>query len=370
MADRLTMHKGYRGQNGKAYNSKHNQRESFQKNERTADNVYWDYTVGGWGGKADGTFSENEMGFYRKYFSRYIKQQNEKDRKSGHYGRMKTLQSYKEKHPPEETLLYFGKHGVDMDVFMDVAQEYHDWHMMRFWNPKKGGIQVLNRALHVDETTLHEQYRQVYMYLDKDGNWQVSQNKALELLGIERPDPTKPISRTNNAKMTYTKMCREMLFEIAREHGLELETVPLPKDEVGLSLKEYIEREKARAAAAKEQAAARETIQELQDDVAELQTEKESLSEELQELQDDKADAAEELERLRRTTSRELDAREQKRKEAMEQGYKDGFVAGARDGAQSALGQVNQMLRQRREEEELEQASADPEDDGFLIPPK
>ena len=329
MAERLTLHKGYRGANGKAYNSHHNDREGFEKPQKgdtpPPENVYWDFT----GFNPENSFSENEKRFYNKSFGGYLrrKNQNAKDRRQ--YGRMETMERYKEKHPPEETLLYIGTKDVDPQVLCDIFEEFTDWQVSQ-WKKGQGGFHLLNGALHLDEKTPHVQFRGVWMYADKNGDWQVSQNKALEILGYERPDPSKPVSRTNNAKMTYTAKCREILFEIARDHGVELETEPLPKDEVGLSLPEYIQREKAREAAAAEQQAARQAISglnsektALEGDITVLEDTKTGLETDVAELEEDKKWGLEELGRIRKSTKQEQEYREKKRKEIIEQAEKD-----------------------------------------------
>lgn len=343
MANRLTYHSGYRNAMGKAYNSKHDQREAFSKKPRQADrgratqNVYWDY-----GKKLGGaTFSENETLFYQRFLGPTIERKNKKAIERRQYGRTQTVAQYKEKHPPEEVLLYLGTENVNVEALEAVFRDFRAWLMSDGWDREKGGIMPLNAALHLDETTPHIHFRQVYLCKGKDGGWEVSQNKALEALGYQRPDPTKPTGKYNNAKMTFTAACRGKLQELARSYGVELETEPLPKTEVGLPLKEYVQREQAREAAAAEQRAAREAIDGLEADIADLE--------------DEKADAAEDLERLRRSTRRELEVREQKREEAKEQGYRDGYTAGVQDGAQSALGRLNERLRERREKEKEEQ---------------
>lgn len=40
------------------------------------------------------------------------------------------------------------------------------------------------------------------------------------------PDPEKPPGRKNNRKMTFDSVCRVLLFEIAKKHGLLLEEEP------------------------------------------------------------------------------------------------------------------------------------------------
>lgn len=354
MAERLTFHSGYRNAMGKAYNSKHNQREGFSKPQKgdtpRPPNVYWDF-----GEKLGGaTFSENEMLFYKRFLGPHIKRQNEKNKAARHYERCETVASYKEKHPPQEDLIYLGRKNANAGALEPVCRDFIRWLRSDCWDKETGGVMPLNGALHWDETSAHFQLRLVYLYRDKAGDWQVSQNKALAALGYAPPDPTKPVGKKNNAKMTFTAACREKLFELARNYGVELETEPLPKDEVGLPLKDYIQREQAREAAAAEQQAAQEVIAGLNEDIAELE--------------EDKADVADELERLRRSTVREKAARDEKREaaekqanEIIEQAKKDAkqlksqaWELGAREGAASVMGQLNKRLREEDEDEEQE----------------
>ena len=377
MAERLTLHKGYRGANGKAYNSHHNDREGFEKPQKgdtpPPENVYWDFT----GFNPENSFSENEKRFYNKSFGGYLRRKNQNAKNRRQYGRMETMERYKEKHPPEETLLYIGTKDVDPQVLCDIFEEFTDWQVSQ-WKKGQGGFHLLNGALHLDERTPHVQFRGVWMYADKNGDWQVSQNKALEILGYERPDPSKPVSRMNNAKITYTAKCREVLFEIAKEHGVELETEPLPKDEVGLSLPEYIQRQKAREAAAAEQQAARQTIAALDADIADRKTTKAALDSDIEELAEDKEFAEWEVKRVRQSAAKEQEYREKKRKEIIEQAEKDAKKLletakkqadelredAIRNGATSALGRLNAMRR----EEEKEQTDQQKENGGLESP--
>ena len=52
------------------------------------------------------------------------------------------------------------------------------------------------------------------------------QEKALEALGFELPEPEKPVGRKNNRKMTFDSACRVLLFDVAKKHGLQLEEEP------------------------------------------------------------------------------------------------------------------------------------------------
>ena len=79
------------------------------------------------------------------------------------------------------------------------------------------------------------------------------QEKALETLGFELPDPDKPLSRRNNRKITFDAACRKMLFEIAKRHGLDLE------EEAEYGNRQYLEKQDFILAKQKEQLADQQT---------------------------------------------------------------------------------------------------------------
>ena len=53
------------------------------------------------------------------------------------------------------------------------------------------------------------------------------QDKALEELGFELPDPTKEKGRFNNRKMSFDAECRRMFLEICKKHGLDIDMEPV-----------------------------------------------------------------------------------------------------------------------------------------------
>ena len=59
-------------------------------------------------------------------------------------------------------------------------------------------VHVLDWALHLDESTPHIHERHVFDCENKYGEVAPQQEKALESLGFELPDPDKPLSRRNN----------------------------------------------------------------------------------------------------------------------------------------------------------------------------
>ena len=70
--------------------------------------------------------------------------------------------------------------------------------------------------------------RHVFDYVNRYGEVEPKQEKALEDLGFELPDPEKKPGRTNNRKMIFDAACRVMLFDICRKHGLAVEEEPAP----------------------------------------------------------------------------------------------------------------------------------------------
>lgn len=187
-------------------------------------------------------FDDAEHRFYSETVGKALQEQNERYIKSGHRERCKTIDAYRtaKQTCPEETLYYLGK-KTDGDkastaLLMKIYNLFHDWHKKTF--PL---IARLNVALHRDEPNsadhIHE--RNVYLAHDKEGNLIVSQTKCFQEMGIARPDPSKPQSRYNNPKQTYSSLCRNKFVEIALAHGLEIETTPQEASKTGLSLLRY-----------------------------------------------------------------------------------------------------------------------------------
>ena len=67
---------------------------------------------------------------------------------------------------------------------------------------------------------------EVYDALNKYGELCPQQEKALEELGFELPDPTKKRSRFNNRKMCFDAECRKLFLDIGQKNGVELEYEP------------------------------------------------------------------------------------------------------------------------------------------------
>lgn len=235
---RATIHNGRTSHLG-AFTPKHNDR-SFNIShaehidpERVKLNRYWNWT-----GK-EMTFEDAERTFYEKHIRQHLDAQNARYRAQRHAERVKSMDEYRRSPQtcPEEVILQIGKLGdtIPADMMARIIQEQINWEQQQF-----PGVKVLDVALHMDEQGApHIHERRAWIYTDKDGNLAISQNRGLEQMGVELPNPDKPRSRFNNRKQVFSRMCREHLLQICREHGLEIEEIPQEKSRNGRTLDDY-----------------------------------------------------------------------------------------------------------------------------------
>lgn len=235
---RATIHNGRTSHLG-AFTPKHNDRNFNIKNaehidpERVKNNRYWNWT-----GK-EMTFEAAEQIFYEKHIRKHLDAQNARYQAQRHAERAKTMDEYRRSPQtcPEEVILMIGKAGdtIPADMMARIIQEQINWEQKQF-----PGVRVLDVALHMDEQGApHIHERRAWVYTDKDGNSAISQNKSLEQMGVELPNPDRPRGRFNNRKQTFSKRCREHLLQICREHGLEIEEIPQEKSKSGRTLEDY-----------------------------------------------------------------------------------------------------------------------------------
>lgn len=236
---RLTKHNGRAGKNG-VYNPKHNDR-SFDvshsehiNEERAALNIYWD-CYNGIKQRAEknsdeiqlaSTFEEVEQLYYRRFYSDYTDAQNERNAQSRHTERNRSPGDLlkNKKTCPEESLLQIGtkEEHVPAETLLVIATEFFAEYEERFGSH----VHILDWALHLDESTPHIHERHVFDCENQYGELCPQQEKALEALGFDLPNPDKKLSRHNNRKMVFDATCRAMLFEICKKHGLHLEEEP------------------------------------------------------------------------------------------------------------------------------------------------
>ena len=276
---KLTRHNGRAGKHG-TYNPKHNDRNFDLTNsehidpERAKGNIYWDCVHGFRSALAPqdpddlaATFSEVERQFYESRYSNFVESQNERNAKIRHTERNRSIPDLlsSRKTCPEETIYQLGtldEHASAEDL-LNIVTEFIDEFKAKFG----GHVHVLDWALHLDESTPRIHKRHVFDCENKYGEVAPQQEKALEALGFDLPDPDKPLSRRNNRKIAFDSACRKMLFEIAKRHGLDLE------EEAEYGNRQYLEKQDYILAKQKEQLAARQSkLDELTLKVSDMET--------------------------------------------------------------------------------------------------
>ena len=193
-----------------------------------------------------------ERQFYEIRYTTFIEGQNERNAKIRHTERNRSIPDLlsSRKTCPEETIYQLGtldEHASAEDL-LNIVTEFIEEFKAKFGNH----VHVLDWALHLDESTPHIHERHVFDCENKYGEVAPQQEKALEALGFDLPDPDKPLSRRNNRKITFDAACRKMLFDIAKRHGLELE------EEAEYGNRRYLEKQDFILAKQKEQLAAQQ----------------------------------------------------------------------------------------------------------------
>lgn len=248
--NRTTLHNGRKNRQGQAYSPRHNDRKfdldkaEHIEQERTKENIYWHYLQKE---NPDMDFSTAEKTFYKNHFEEALNIRNSSYIQHGNKKQVKTLEEYMQEHCPEETIWMIGnaEDMIPAKILHNVWKEQKAWMEKTF--PQ---VSILDWALHVDEQGApHIHERHVFIGHDKKGLEVVGQNKALAEMGISAPNPQKPTGRHNNAKMTYTAICRQHFQELCKLHGLDIEVQPRERSEMGLTQAEYKTRQEEKAAA-------------------------------------------------------------------------------------------------------------------------
>ncbi len=235
---KMTRHNGRSGKNG-TYNPKHNDRRFNLENsehidaERAKQNIYWDI-FNGYRSFADmdketelaDTFEDVEELYYSHFYRDYVEGQNGRNEKNRHPERNRSADDIRKnkKTCPEESLFQLGTMDdhAPPEVLLQVAVEFMTTFDERFGSH----IHILDWALHLDESTPHIHERHVFDCKNRYGELCPQQEKALEALGFDLPEPDKKPGRYNNRKMVFDSACRAMMFDIAKKHGLHLDKEP------------------------------------------------------------------------------------------------------------------------------------------------
>lgn len=246
---RATTHNGRASRKG-AYLAKHNDRRfDLDKAEhidqdRTAKNIYWHCMPE----HPEMDFEQVEQAFYTHTFKDGLQAKNAMYKQHGNDKNIQTIEEYR-RNPrscPEEQIFMLGNKDfyIPVKTLEQICKEQLAWEEKEF--PQ---VKVLDYAAHADEQGApHIHIRRAWIGHDKAGNAVIGQNKALKEMGIERPDTSKPQTRYNNAKITYTRKCREHLIELCRGYGIDIEKQPKERSETGLTQAEYKTRQEEKKA--------------------------------------------------------------------------------------------------------------------------
>ncbi|MBS5088232.1 MAG: serine/arginine repetitive matrix protein 2 [Clostridiaceae bacterium] len=235
---KLTRHNGRSGKNG-TYNPRHNDRRFDVENsehidaERARQNVYWDcyrgFTTRDFREnpeQLDFSFEEIERMYYYEHYADHVNAQNARNEKTRHIERNRTVDDLlkNNKTCPEESIYQIGtmEESVPPETLALIVSEFYE----EFENRFDSHIHILDWALHLDEGTPHIHERHVFDCENRYGELCPQQEKALEELGIPLPKPEQPKGKHNNRKQTFDAVCRTILFDIAKRHGLHLEQEP------------------------------------------------------------------------------------------------------------------------------------------------
>jgi len=230
---KASRHNGRSGKHG-SYNPKHNDRQfdpthsEHIDQEKMLQNIYWD-CYNGHRTQAESmkreypSFEEVELRFYEEQYTDFVIGQNARNEKNRHTERNRSInQIYQDKKTcPEESILQLGNidGSVSPDVLLGITSEF----LKRFEDAYGEHIHIIDWALHVDEKTPHIHERHVFDAPNNYGEIAPQQDKALELLGFELPEPGKAKSRSNNRKRVFDAQVRNMFLDICEEYEIAVE---------------------------------------------------------------------------------------------------------------------------------------------------
>lgn len=246
---KMTRHNGRAGKNG-VYNPKHNDRQFDLTNAdhidaaRERQNIYWDcfqgFRTGMDDGQAHDSFEDVERQFYSLFYRESVEAQNERNIQNRHPERNRSTDDllHDKRTCPEESILQIGNidESVDGETLVKIAGAFFAEMEERYGEH----IHFLDWSLHMGEGTPHIHERHVFDADDGYGHAKPQQEKALEALGIELPDPSKKPGKNNNRKMTFDKICRDLFMEICERHDLYVDRDPTYGGRTYLEKQEYI----------------------------------------------------------------------------------------------------------------------------------
>ncbi len=191
--------------------------------------------------------------YYYEYYCGHVEAQNARMRKPGHTERNRTVEDLlkNNKTCPEESIYQIGTMGesVSPDTLFSIVNEFYQElsaasvPISTFWTGRS--IWTRGRPTSMSGTSLTVRTAM--------GNCAPSRKRRWKELGIPLPNPEKPKGRNNNRKQTFDAVCRTILFDIARRHGLHLDQEPSYGGRDYLEKQDYILMKQKEQLAAQEQ---------------------------------------------------------------------------------------------------------------------
>lgn len=210
--------------------------------ERKKENLYWDcyHGISVDGKPVEMTFEQVEEKFYEEIFADFIKGQNARNVKNCHPERNRTAKDLlnDKRTCPEETIYQIGNIDSSVNYFdlYCICQEFFDFIERLFGK----NVKIIDWALHVDEGTPHIHERHVFVWENQYGELCPKQEKTLEEIGFELPDPSKKQGKNNNRKMAFDDNMRHHFIMKCHKFGIEVESEAIYGGRQYLEKQDYI----------------------------------------------------------------------------------------------------------------------------------
>ena len=130
-----------------------------------------------------------------------------------------------------------------------IVSEFYEEFERRFGSH----IHILDWALHLDEGTPHIHERHVFDCKTGMGNCAPSRKRRWRNWALSCLIRVSPRANTTTAKQTFDAVCRTLLFDISRKHGVHLEQEPSYGGRAYLEKQDYILMKQKEQLAAQEQ---------------------------------------------------------------------------------------------------------------------
>lgn len=249
-----TVRNGRKSKSGEVYNANHNTLEATRKQqshidqERAGLNVYIQFNREGSmyvikGGQGGFDARKHEMKRYKELYGEGLEARNERYTKTRHTERCRTIKDlYQDpKSAPMETIFQVGNSRDKMDPKIRTNLLIKAWtETVQIMQQKYGkNMHFLDAALHRDEAVDHVHCRVAFIGHDRHGFAVPSQNSAMNEMGIERPDLSKPNTKYNNPTITFTDELRETFYQACERQGIQIDRNVISHSKRQVEILEY-----------------------------------------------------------------------------------------------------------------------------------